>query len=44
MGMKLGSIVDTIRHQGIYLSDDKPERKEWLDEMGFRWRTPSPTE
>ena len=43
-GMNLGSIVHTIRSQGIYLSDDKPERKEWLDEMGFRWRTPSPTE
>jgi hypothetical protein len=43
-GMKLGSIVSTIRLEGIYLSDDKPERKEWLDEMGFRWRTPSPTE
>jgi hypothetical protein len=43
-GMNLGSIVHTIRSQGIYLSDDKPERKEWLDEMGFRWRTTSPTE
>jgi hypothetical protein len=35
--MKLGSIVHTIRDQGIYLSDDKPERKEWLDEIGFVW-------
>jgi hypothetical protein len=43
-GMKLGSIVNTIRSQGIYLSDDKPERKEWLDEMGFRWRIDSRTE
>jgi hypothetical protein len=42
--MNLGSIANTIRSKGIYLSDDKPERKEWLDEMGFRWRTPSPTE
>jgi hypothetical protein len=37
-GMHLGSIVHTIRSQGTYLSDDKPERKEWLNEMGFRWR------
>jgi hypothetical protein len=36
--MKLGSIVSYIRLDGVYLSDDKPERKEWLDEMGFRWR------
>ena len=43
-GMKLGSIVNDIRHQGQYLRDDKPERKQWLDEMGFRWRTPSETE
>ena len=43
-GMTLGKTVSMIRSQGIYLSDDKPERKEWLDEMGFRWRTPSPTE
>jgi hypothetical protein len=43
-GMNLGSIVYMIRSQGRYLRDDKPERKEWLDEMGFRWRTPSPTE
>jgi hypothetical protein len=37
-GMKLGSIVSYIRLDGVYLSDDKPERKEWLVEMGFRWR------
>jgi hypothetical protein len=43
-GMKLGSIVHNIRSQGYYLSDDKPERKEWLDEMGFRWRATSSTE
>jgi hypothetical protein len=43
-GMNLGSIVSMIRSQGRYLSDDKPERKEWLDEMGFQWRTPSRTE
>jgi hypothetical protein len=36
-GMKLGIIVNTIRVRGIYLSDDKPERKEWLDEIGFVW-------
>jgi hypothetical protein len=36
-GLRLGSIVHTIRVQGIYLSDDKPERKEWLDEIGFVW-------
>jgi hypothetical protein len=36
-GMKLGTIVNTIRDQGIYLRDDKPERKEWLDEIGFVW-------
>jgi hypothetical protein len=33
--MHLGSIVSTIRLQGHYLSNDKPDRKEWLDEMGF---------
>jgi hypothetical protein len=43
-GMKLGFAVNDIRYQGQYLRDDKPERKEWLDEMGFRWRTPSLTE
>jgi hypothetical protein len=43
-GMKLGIAVDNIRSKGYYLRDDKPERKEWLDEMGFRWRTPSSTE
>jgi hypothetical protein len=43
-GMALGSAVDKIRSRGDYLRDDKPERKEWLDEMGFRWRTPSPAE
>jgi hypothetical protein len=43
-GMKLGIAVSNIRSYGIHLSDDTPERKEWLDEMGFRWRTPSPTE
>ena len=43
-GMKLGNTVHHIRSRGQYLRDDKPERKEWLDEMGFRWRTPSPTE
>jgi hypothetical protein len=43
-GMNLGSIVNTIRSRGIYLSDDKPERKEWLDEMGFRWHITSRTE
>jgi hypothetical protein len=43
-GMNLGSIVNNIRPSGHYLSDDKPERKEWLGEMGFRWRTPSRTE
>jgi hypothetical protein len=43
-GMNLGSIVDHIRYRGQYLRDDKPERKEWLEEMGFCWRTPSPTE
>jgi hypothetical protein len=42
-GIKLGSMVNDIRHQGIYLRGDEPERKEWLDEMGFHWRTPSPT-
>jgi hypothetical protein len=35
--MKLGHAVDNIRSKGIYLSDDKPERKEWLDEIGFVW-------
>ena len=43
-GMKLGTTVNHIRSRGDYLNDDKPERKEWVDEMGFRWRTPSPTE
>jgi hypothetical protein len=43
-GMKLGSAVNNIRSRGDYLSDDKPERKEWLDEMGFRWRIDSRTE
>ena len=43
-GMKLGSTVENIRHNGIYLIDDKPERKDWLDEMGFRWRATSSTE
>jgi hypothetical protein len=42
--MNLGSIVRDIRYRGDYLSDDKPERKEWLNEMGFRWRTLSPME
>jgi hypothetical protein len=36
-GMKLGKAVSMIRSQGRYLSDDKPERKEWLDKMGFVW-------
>jgi hypothetical protein len=35
--MKLGSIVHNIRSKGQYLSDDKPERKEWLNEIGFVW-------
>jgi G3E family GTPase len=36
-GMNLGSTVHDIRAKGIYLSDDKPERREWLDEVGFVW-------
>jgi hypothetical protein len=36
-GMHLGSRVSNIRSRGDYLRDDKPERKDWLDEMGFRW-------
>jgi hypothetical protein len=36
-GTKLGSIVNTIRDRGVYLSDDKPERREWLGNMGFVW-------
>jgi hypothetical protein len=35
--MNLGQAVHNIRAHGTYLSDDKPERKEWLDEMGFVW-------
>jgi hypothetical protein len=31
--MELGETVHHIRSYWIYLSDDKPERKEWLDEM-----------
>ena len=37
-GMRLGSVVDTIRSQGIYLKgEDAAERRTWLDEMGFVW-------
>jgi hypothetical protein len=36
-GMRLGDVVHNIRAHGQYLGDDKPERKEWLDEMGFVW-------
>jgi hypothetical protein len=36
-GMTLGKTVSMIRMRGDYLSDDKPERKEWLDEIGFVW-------
>jgi hypothetical protein len=43
-GMNLGQAANNIRHLGHYLSDDKPERKEWLDEMGFHWRTTLETE
>jgi hypothetical protein len=36
-GMPLGSSVNHIRVKGMYLSGDKPERREWLNEVGFRW-------
>ena len=35
--MKLGSIVDTIRSKGTYMHEDKPERRQWLDDNGFVW-------
>ena len=36
-GMRLGSVVHTIRSKGIYMHEDKPERRQWLDENGFVW-------
>jgi hypothetical protein len=36
-GVRFGSIIHKIRSHGVYLSEDKPERREWLDEMGFVW-------
>jgi hypothetical protein len=35
--MPLGSVVHTIRHEGSYLRNDKPERREWLNKIGFVW-------
>ena len=37
-GMKLGSRVNTIRNDEIYVKDH-PERRAELDELGFRWKT-----
>ena len=38
-GMRLGSVVDTIRSQGHYLrGEDAEVRRAWLDGMGFVWR------
>ena len=36
-GMRLGSIVSTIRSEGTYMHEDKPERRQWLDDNGFVW-------
>jgi hypothetical protein len=38
-GLTLGNTVRNIR-VGDYLSDEKPERRRWLDEMGFVWDDP----
>jgi hypothetical protein len=37
--MRLGQAVHKIRTpiNPRFLSEDKPERREWLDEMGFVW-------
>ena len=40
-GMNLGETVSTIRHQEIFVKD-KPERRAWLDDLGFVWRAKSP--
>jgi hypothetical protein len=36
-GMLLGNTVNHIRVKDMYLSGDKPERRGWLNEIGFVW-------
>jgi hypothetical protein len=35
-GYRLGNVVARIRSQGAFLRDS-PERRQWLDDHGFRW-------
>ena len=35
-GVHLGSTVDGIRTREIFVKD-RPERREWLDSIGFLW-------
>jgi hypothetical protein len=35
-GMRLGNVVNSIRSSKTYVHDD-PERRQWLDSIGFEW-------
>ena len=40
-GMNLGETVHGIRLREVFVKD-KPERRAWLDDLGFVWRAKSP--